>query len=83
MAVVGFGPPVVFYPPHLQRTACGVQCAALCGPYQFFHIWMVRSRFDSVFTKNPFRNMHMNFGVLLEVSETVCWRGQTPSGSDR
>ncbi len=36
-------------------------------PSQFFHVWTVRSRFDSFFAKNPFRNMHMNIGVLLEV----------------
>jgi hypothetical protein len=43
------------------RVACGFAL-------QFFHVFAVRSRFDSLFSKNPFRNVHMNVGVLLEVS---------------
>ena len=34
---------------------------------QFFHIWVVRNRFQSTFTTNPFRNPFLNFGVILEV----------------
>ena len=34
---------------------------------QFFHIWIVRNRFESFFKRSPFRNFYMNCGVLVEV----------------
>jgi magnesium-transporting ATPase (P-type) len=34
---------------------------------QFWYIWLVRVRFESVCTCNPFRNFFMYYGVLLEV----------------
>ncbi len=38
---------------------------------QAFHIFTVRSRFDSVFSKNPFRNLVLNIGVLLEMAIVI------------
>ena len=34
---------------------------------QFWHIWIVRNRFQSSLAKNPFRNVFTNIGVLCEV----------------
>ena len=39
---------------------------------QFFHVWVVRTRLESVFARNPFRNETMNFGVILEVRSCCC-----------
>ena len=37
---------------------------------QFWHIWVVRVRYESVFQRNPFRSLAMNFGVVIEVRDT-------------
>ena len=33
-----------------------------------WHIWIVRCRYESVFLRNPFRNVYMNYGVVIEIA---------------
>jgi len=35
---------------------------------QFWHIWSCRVRFESMFTRNPFRNLSLDAGVVLEIA---------------
>jgi sodium/potassium-transporting ATPase subunit alpha len=59
------------YPPECQNQILAyVQTGywvALVGT-QFFHIWMCKTRFLSVFTHGLFHNMMMNFGVIIELA---------------
>jgi len=38
---------------------------------QFWHIWSCRVRFESMFQRNPFRNLSLNMGVLAEIAIVV------------
>jgi hypothetical protein len=49
----------------LAQAQAGVYFTTVAG--QFFHVWSVRVRYESIFQRNPFRNMYLNFGVLVEV----------------
>jgi magnesium-transporting ATPase (P-type) len=62
------------YSPAFQKTILAEANAAwffnivMC---QFWHIWFVRFRYDSVFQRNPFQNAPLLFGVVLEARNAL------------
>lgn len=38
---------------------------------QFWHIWVVRNRLESIFARSPFRNDSMNYGVIIALTLMV------------